>query len=1347
MSAVTQNRQTPSITLELEFIGKITGRKIVAQALIDSGAEGIIINARYANQHHFTLIPLSSPFPVRNVDGTDNVMGWVRHYTVQRVRIYSRDGHSYHEELVELYVTDIGDHDVILGTDWLDEHNPEIDWAGVQVDFTRCPDSCILKNPPVTDVRAHAKRIPIPAKRPPHDPRLHHRDYQVQWKDREGILRPVPVQRTAGQRRSIRPRVYNRVQIPVVLFTEDDDEEEEVPREWEEQMYTQVLRDDYPRPVRDSQPSDGPSIQIRAGFSKAQELAEASQKPKDTRPLAERIPSQYHAYLTVFDKHTSDRLPEHSPWDHAIDLKPGFQPKPCKTYPLSVTEQAELDAFLDENLAKGYIRPSKSPMASPFFFVKKKDGKLRPVQDYRELNKGTIKNEYPLPLIAELIDKLKGARYFSKVDLRQGFNNCRLKDGHEWKAAFKTNRGLFEPLVMFFGLMNSPATFQAMMNTILKDLIDSGKVVVYMDDILIFTETLEEHRKIVLQVLQRLKEHDLYAKPEKCTFEAESIEFLGLIISHNEIRMDPVKVDGVANWPLPRNVKDVQSFLGFGNFYRRFIEGFSRVARPLFDLTKKDEPWIWTPDCQEAFQALKDAFTSSPVLIMPNPDKPYRVEVDASDYATGGILSQTGDDNQWHPVAYISKSLSEPQRNYDIHDKELLAIIRALEAWRQYLEGSAHPVDVLTDHKNLEYFTNSQKLSRRQARWALFLTRFDFTLTHKPGTQNHSDPLSRRADHKEGVEDDNTDRVLLDPKFFRIRATRPGEVAAVGDVDLRRRIRECPNKDAEVRGALEVILRNGPRSLVKNLQEWNYEDGLVLFRGKVYVPDDLQLRRDIVKMHHDLLGPGHPGRFKTYELLSREFWWPGMSVFVRDYVDGCATCQMTKPRNHPAHVPLVPNEVPERPFGTITTDFITDLPECDGYNAIHCVVDRFTKTVIVSPCRKTIDADGTVDILVNGVYRRYGLWDKMISDRGPQFASKVMQAVHAKLGITSALSTAYHPQTDGETERYNQELEQYLRVFCNYRQDDWVKYLPFAEFSHNSRIHSATGKSPFELLHGFKPRLYPSLNPTSNIPSVEDRLTNLERLREEVQASLTTAAEIMKRNNGDVTKKGITFKVGDKVLLDGKNLKTTRPKAKLSDKHHGPFEVTDVLGPVNYRLKLPPTWRIHPVFHAALLLPYVETEAHGPNFPSNPPELIDDKEEYDVETILDSRATRNKRGVQYLVKWLDYPSSDNSWEPSSNLTKALPLIEEFHRRHPNAYSKPLPRLRTLGVTVNDIWARTSALQAQAHPKEGVLSRIASILLPPSRVPHSRYRHILPSLHSPRPGPSPHSPVIHRLGIA
>ena len=219
-----------------------------------------------------------------------------------------------------------------------------------------------------------------------------------------------------------------------------------------------------------------------------------------------------------------------------------------------------------------------------------------------------------------------------------------------------------------------------------------------------------------------------------------------------------------------------------------------------------------------AFDALKVAFTSSPVLLMPDPLKPYRVEVDASDYATGGILSQQDHEQKWHPVAYLSKSLSETERNYDIHDKELLAIIRALESWRHYLEGAPHTIEILTDHKNLEYFTTAQKLSRRQARWALFLTRFDFTLLHRPGTSNRSDPLSRRTDHKEGVDRDNSDRVLLDPKFFQIRATRPGSVTTVGDVELRKRIRECPQRDQEVVKALDVILHNGPRSLVKNLQ-------------------------------------------------------------------------------------------------------------------------------------------------------------------------------------------------------------------------------------------------------------------------------------------------------------------------------------------------------------------------------------------------------------------------------------------------------------------------------------------------------------------------------------------------
>jgi len=334
-----------------------------------------------------------------------------------------------------------------------------------------------------------------------------------------------------------------------------------------------------------------------------------------------------------------------------------------------------------------------------------------------------------------------------------------------------------------------------------------------------------------------------------------------------------------------------------------------------------------------------------------------------------------------------------------------------------------------------------------------------------------------------------------------------------------------------------------------------------------------------------------------------------------------------------------------------------------------------------------------------------------------------MRGLYKCIGVQSRLSTAYHPQTDGESERYNQELEQFLRVFCNYRQNDWVKWLPYAEISHNSRVHAATGKAPFELLHGFLPRLLPTVtpNPLSKVPSIEEHLKHLNEIREELKASLTMAAELMKRQNGDHMKDWTPFKIGDKVLLDGKNLRTTRPKAKLANKRHGPFEITDVIGTVNYRLKLPSTWKIHPVFHASLLKPYRETEAHGPNYPGVPDELLPDNEEYDVEAILDSRRPRNGRGVEYLVKWLDYSDADNQWLPSRELGNVTDMIQKFHEDHPTAYHPLKPhtvkkrraRIRSLGITMGDIWKSTTVLQAQAPPREGVLLRTASILLRPT----------------------------------
>jgi len=396
------------------------------------------------------------------------------------------------------------------------------------------------------------------------------------------------------------------------------------------------------------------------------------------------------------------------------------------------------------------------------FFIKKKDGSLRLVQDYRALNAVTIKNKYPLSLISELVSQLRGAKYFTKLDVRWGFNNVRIKPGDEWKAAFRTNCGLFEPLVMFFGMTNSPATFQTMMNDIFRTLIAKGIVVVYLDDILIFTETEEEHEQAVWRVLEVLVEHKLFLCPEKCEFHWKRIEYLRLVISENKVEMDPVKVARVRDWPTPENQTDVQAFIGFVNFYCRFIQDFSTITRPLFDLTRSDKAWNWDTKEQDAFERLKAAVTTAPVLVSPQDSEPFRIEADSSDFASGAVLSQQlPGEEKWHPVAFYSKSLSPVEWNYEIHDKEMLAIIRALEEWRHFLEGARYPIEIWTDHKNLEYFMTAKKLNRRQARWSLCLARFDFKLIHRPGrSMGKPDALSQRPDHGKGTSD-NEDVILL----------------------------------------------------------------------------------------------------------------------------------------------------------------------------------------------------------------------------------------------------------------------------------------------------------------------------------------------------------------------------------------------------------------------------------------------------------------------------------------------------------------------------------------------------------------------------------------------------------
>jgi len=706
-------------------------------------------------------------------------------------------------------------------------------------------------------------------------------------------------------------------------------------------------------------------------------------------------------------------------WDHTIDVKKGFIPRKGKVYPLSREEREEVREFVKEQLRKGYIRPSKLPQMVPVFFVGKKDGRRRMVQDYRYLNEWTIKNNYPLPLISDVLENIRVKKLFTKMDLQWGYNNIRIKEEDEWKVAFMTPEGSFEPTVMFFELTNSPATFQAMMNELLRDLINTGKVVVFIDDVIVGTKTEEGHDELVVEVIKRLEENNLYVKPEKCKWKVKEVEFLGVVIGPEGIKMEKEKVKGVLEWLTPKCIKEVQKFLGLVNYYRWFIEGFATVARPLHDLVKKDKKWEWTEREEKAFKELKERFTKELVLAAPDIDKKMRMEVDALDYAMGGVLSMECEDGLWRPVAFLSKSLNETERNYEIHDKEMLAIIRGLEAWRHLLERAQSKFEIWMDHKNLEYFMKAQKLNRRQARWALYLSQFDFTLKHVAGRKmGKADELSKRADWKAGVDKDNENQVLIKDNWI----CSMQEVIVEGpEVDVLEKIKKARSKDEDVVRVVEEMKKAGVKELQGN--EWQIEGNLVLKDRKVYVPREEELRTEVIRLHHDVPAVGHGGRWKTVELVTRNYWWPGVTRDVGKYVEGCDLYQRIKNRTEELAGKLKLSEVLRKPWLYITVDFITKLLVVAGKDAILVVCDWLSKITHFVATTEGTSAEGLARLFRDNVWKLHGLPESVVSDRGLQFAVELTKELNRMLGIKAKLSMAFHPQTDGQTEQMNQELE------------------------------------------------------------------------------------------------------------------------------------------------------------------------------------------------------------------------------------------------------------------------------------------------------------------------------------
>ena len=956
-------------------------------------------------------------------------------------------------------------------------------------------------------------------------------------------------------------------------------------------------------------------------------------------PRTVEIPEEYKSYAPLFSKTKANSLPPlRGNTDHAIDLEPDTKPPFGPIYALSQLELSALRSYLDESLASGFIRPSKSPAGAPILFVKKKDGSLRLCVDYRGLNKITIKNRYPLPLISELLDRLKDAKLFTKLDLRGAYNLIRIKAGDEWKTAFRTRYGHFEYMVMPFGLTNAPATFQAYINEVLREHLDDF-CVAYLDDILIFSPDKELHVKHVRLVLDKLQAAGLYVKLEKCLFHVLEIDFLGYVLSTTGVSMEHDRVNTIRDWPEPKSVKDVQIFLGFANYYRRFIKRYSYIAGGLTSLLKKDRTFTLTPEALSSFNQLKDAFTSAPFLRHFDPSLPITVCTDASDFAISGILSQTHEKRP-HPVAFYSRKLTSAEINYDTGDKEMLAIIETLKHWRHYLEGARYTVRVDSDHKNLETFLSTKVLNRRQARWLMLLSNFNLEIKHLQGILNPADAASRRPDYALG---------------------------ALGSFEGEDELKGLQNSYSDDPKASEIIKKLSDHPV----HPWEYKNGTLFHDGLVYIPDKPELRLFVIRSHHDDPLAGHFGSKKTLELITRSYFWPGISADIDRYTRECHICNRAKGPRHAPHGELVPLPPPTKPWTHITMDFIVKLPaSADAkFDSILVIVDRLTKMAHFIPCHETDKASVLANYFLRDIVRLHGLPDSIISDRGSTFRSFFWTTLCKKLNINPKFSTSFHPQTDGQTERTNQTLETYLRSYVNYLQNDWADLLPLAEFAYNNASSATTKHSPFFANYGFHPRfnmlsVAPSRDPDSF--SVEEHSKRIQDTHQTLQKNILKAQEYQARYY-NAKHKPMTYAVGDKVWLLTKNIQTIRPTKKLDHKKLGPYTILQSVGSQSYKLSLPPTVKIHDVFHVSLLEPYHPNTFPNREEPPPPPVVIDDEEEWEVDQILDSKKFYGK--VKYLVSWTGYGPERNTWEPASFLPKSSPIIKSFHKKNP---TKPKP---------------------------------------------------------------------------
>ncbi len=983
-----------------------------------------------------------------------------------------------------------------------------------------------------------------------------------------------------------------------------------------------------------------------------------------------KLLSEYHDYLDVFNRAMIDQLPLNHLYDHKIELIDEETSSRSRLYQMFNHKLQKVKKYLIDHLNKEFIFFSFASYVSLILFVEKKDDSLRFCVDYRKLNALTKRNRYSLPLIDETLARIQESKYLTRLNIIVAFNKLRMHSGSEDLTIFITFFDSYKYHVMLFELINESTFYQHYMNDVLFKYLHQF-CQTYLNDIIIYSKILKKHKRHVWLVLNRLREVDLQININKCEFHVQKTIFLELLMSIEELKMNSQKVQAVVDWSTLNNLTQMQFFIDFCNFYRRFIKNFSKIVRSMIQLTQKKIIFEWNEVCQIAFDHMKRRMIKTSILRHFDQTREAILEIDSFNYVNDEVFSQYDDEEVLHSIVFYSKNMSSAECNYKIYDKELLIIIRAFEHWRLELKLTDISIKMFIDHQALISLMKDKELSRRQMRWVQKLADFNFRIMYQSDKQNIKvDALTRRADVV--LRDSQDERV----HYQRITILTSNRMK-IADLEknisepIYKQILETNEIDENCTLLREAIARDKTQYEGIKLKNCRTQNEILYHDSQLWISFNELLQMNLIREMHDQSSIDHSEILRTVKIIKRNYYWSSMRKTVDQYIRNCYICQRSKTSRNKSNDLLQPLSISEQRWQNIVMNFIINLSDSYDYNAILTVICRLLKERHYISCitdDEDITVEKTAEMLLQWVYRTHDLPSFIVFDRDSQFTFILWKFLCKRLSISLRLFIAYHSQIDGQSERVNQNVERYLRFFCSYMQNDWFKWLFMIEFVDNNVLSSVIFLIFFFMNKNFHPRMsfdpdiieYESTRERLQIARVKDIFDHMNKtLIFAREALIKTREQMMNQTNKH--RKKINYEIESKMFLNERNIVTARSFKKLNDKMLDSFQITESVDSF-YKLKLSETMRIHDVFHSKLLRSAVDDSLPDQKNELSKSIVINDEDEWEIDDILNFRWYW--RWLQYQVKWKSYDNDLNWYNADDDeFMNAQEMVDEFHTRY------------------------------------------------------------------------------------